>query len=421
MKRFLYILATYALAPLYCAVLWWKGWRERGYWQHFGERFGYAPHQPQPLIWLHAVSVGEVQAASSLLRALRAEYPDAPLLVTTTTAAGRARLQSLSVEQVTVAYLPLDLPGCVRRFLRRSQPRVAIIFETEIWPTLYHECGRQRIPLVLASARISPKTLGRYRRIAGLLRPLFARDVVIAAQGTADAQRFEALGANPARTHVMGNLKFELNLPEDLPARAALLHQKYLKQRPLWVAGSTHADEEHGVLRAHRALQAVVPDALLVMAPRHPPRFAEAAGTLLELQMSFIRRSQDIQTAQPYDVILLDTLGELLEWYACADVAYVGGSLVPVGGHNLLEPAALGVPVLAGPHQLNNVEVVRLLQSAGALQIVHNEAELAAALQALFANPEERQRRGQLGRQCLHDNRGALEKLLGLIRPLLER
>jgi 3-deoxy-D-manno-octulosonic-acid transferase len=316
--------------------------------------------------------------------------------------------------------VPYDLPGAVRRFLARVQPRLAVIFETELWPNLYHACGRRRIPLVIASARISERSVSRYQRLGGLFRSTLAQAAVVAAQAPADAERFRALGAAAAGTHVTGNIKFDFELPEDIAARGARLRAQYAAHRPLWVAGSTHGGaEEQALIEAQRQVRTQLPEALLVMAPRHPQRFAEAAQTLAQAGVRFARRSESAAAASDCEVLLLDSLGELLEFYAAADVAFVGGSLVPVGGHNLLEPAALGVPILTGPHNFNSAEVARLLLARGAMQVVQDAAQLSARVTQLLRDADERARIGAAARACVESNRGALAKLLELIEPLL--
>jgi 3-deoxy-D-manno-octulosonic-acid transferase len=425
--RFLYLLGVYLATPLVCAMLLWRGLRDRSYWQNFSERFGCgAPLAPHGA-WLHAVSVGEVQACAPLVSALHQRHPGVPLTVTTFTPTGAARARALFGNIAQVRYLPFDLPGAVRRFFVRVQPRLAVIFETELWPNLYRECGRRRVPLVLASARISARSVGRYQRLGALFRDTLSRAEVVAAQGAGDAERFRALGAAPASTHVTGNLKFDFELPPDIAQRGARLRAQYARGRPLWVAGSTHGGgEEAAVLEAHARVRAMYPDALLVLAPRHPPRFDEVAQSLSQAGLRFVRRSQAGQGAAADDtaardcaVVLLDSLGELLDFYAAADVAFVGGSLGSVGGHNLLEPAALGVPILTGPDNSNSEEIARLLIARGAAEVVPDAVQLAARLSALLADAGERERMGAAGRAAVDANRGALVNLLALIEPLL--
>lgn len=418
--RLLYLFVLYLAVPLVSVVFLWRGLRDRSYWHHFSERFGYGARLAPQGVWLHAVSVGEVQACAPLVSALSRQYPALPLTVTTFTPTGAARARALFGNTAQVRYVPFDLPGAVRRFFARVQPRLAVVFETELWPNLYRECGRQRVPLVLASARISARSAGRYARLGALFRETLARTSVVAAQGAQDAERFRALGADPDSTYVTGNIKFDFELPADIAERGARLRAHYAPGRPLWVAGSTHAGEEQAVLEAQRQVGAGHSGALLVLAPRHPPRFEEVAQQLRAAGISFLRRSQDAQThAAGPGVLLLDTLGELLDFYAAADLAFVGGSLLPVGGHNLLEPAALGVPILTGPHNFNSEEIARLLIARGAAEVVHDATELAARVGALLADPDARARMGAAGRASVDGNRGALAKLLALIEPLL--
>jgi len=418
--RILYLLAVYLTAPVISVVLLARGLRDRSYWRNFRERWGFGPRRAPHGVWVHAVSVGEVQACAPLVTALNRRHPGLPLTVTTFTPTGAARARALFGNVAEVRYVPYDLPGAVRRFLKRVDPQLAVIFETELWPNLYRECGRRRVPLVLASARISERSLGRYRRLGALFRDALSQASIVAAQGEADAARFRALGADAASTHVTGNLKFDLELPQDLAERGRRLRKHYARGRPLWVAGSTHEGEEAAVLEAQRQVRGTHPDALLVIAPRHPARFAEVAQLLGEAGVAFTRRSGGERAEDEASaVLLLDSLGELLEFYAAADVAFVGGSLVPVGGHNLLEPAALGVPILTGPHNFNGADVARLLVARGAAEIVHNPQELGARVSALLADPAERERIGSQGRASVAGSRGALERLLALIEPLL--
>ncbi|HYM42082.1 MAG TPA: lipid IV(A) 3-deoxy-D-manno-octulosonic acid transferase [Steroidobacteraceae bacterium] len=419
--RILYLLAVYLTAPIISAVFLWRGIRDRSYWHNFSERFGFGARPAPHGIWLHAVSVGEVQACAPLVGALRRRHPQLPLTVTTFTPTGAARARALVGDLASVRYVPYDLPGAVRRFLRRVEPQLAVIFETELWPNLYRECRRRRVPLVLASARISERSLGRYRHLGALFRDAVSGAALVAAQGEGDAARFRALGASADNTHVTGNLKFDFELPEGLAERGRQLRSAMGRGRPVWVAGSTREGEEAAVLEAQRRVLATHPGALVVIAPRHPARCAEVAQQLTQAGVRFIRRS-DGGVPDPGDdvpVLLLDTLGELLDFYAAADLAFVGGSLSPVGGHNLLEPAALGLPVLTGPHNFNAPDVAQLLIARGAATVVHNAGELGAAVSGLLADGAERERIGALGRASVEGSRGALGRLLELIEPLL--
>jgi 3-deoxy-D-manno-octulosonic-acid transferase len=398
----------------------------RDYWRQRLGHIASAPTIPttsatpaSETLWVHAASVGEVQLAAVLINAVRAQRPGQGVLLTCHTATGRARAREL-LPDVPLHYAPYDLPAAVRRRLSQPRPRALVLMETELWPNLLAEADRARVPVLVASARLSARSVGAYRRLAGLLRPAIERDVWVGAQTPADAARFSALGVAAERLSVTGNLKFDRPLPIEARERGTAL-RALLGARPVWVAGSTHPAEQLIVLDAHRRLLAGRPEALLVLAPRHPPRFEEAAGQLEAGAWRYRRRSREPAAAPlPADcqVWLLDTLGELVDFYAAADIAFVGGSLVPVGGHNLLEPAALGLPLLAGPHQTNSPQIARVLGDAGALGIVGDAEQLAARLQALIDSPSRRQAQGERARAALDAHRGALERLLAIIETL---
>jgi 3-deoxy-D-manno-octulosonic-acid transferase len=294
-----------------------------------------------------------------------------------------------------------------------------VILETEIWPNLYHRCGRLGVPLVLASARISPRSVTRYRRLVGLFRETLSHGIFIAAQSREDAERFVSIGANPALTHVVGNIKFDFGYPTDMETRGHELRRLLGVHRPVWVAGSTHAKEEDEVLAAHAKVRERFSNALLVLVPRHPPRFAEVAASLRSRGLAFVTRTSGGPVTPDTQVFLLDTLGELPPFYAAGDVAFVGGSLVPIGGHNLLEPAALGLPIVAGPHNFNSADISRLLVEQGAVRIAQDAAGLAALVGELLADPAARSQMGAAGRRAVDENRGAVGRLMNFIEPLL--
>jgi 3-deoxy-D-manno-octulosonic-acid transferase len=418
--RFIYIAIAYLLAPVVLGVLALRGFRDRSHWEGFAQRFGLGkPLQGARSIWVHAVSVGEVQAAVPLVNALLARFPTVPLVVTTGTATGRARARAIFGTRVDIRYVPVDLPGSVRRFFQRVNPALAVILETEIWPNLYHRCGRLGIPLVMASARISPRSVTSYRRLVGLFREALSHGIFIAAQSEQDAERFRSIGASPERTHVVGNIKFDFSLPPNIEAQGATLRRLLGMDRPVWVAGSTHAREEEVLIAAHRAVRARYSQVLLVLVPRHPPRFPEVAAALKEQGVKFVTLSSGAPTSGDTEVFLVDRLGELLAFYAAADVAFVGGSLVPIGGHNLLEPASLGLPVLAGPNNFNSADVARLLVECGAVRIVDDAPSLATAIGELLANPAARTAMGANGRRAIEANRGAVGRLMAFLEPLL--
>jgi 3-deoxy-D-manno-octulosonic-acid transferase len=416
--RRLYSTLLYLLLPLVLLHLLWRGLRERGYWARLHERFGFVARQPDGVaLWVHAVSVGEAAAALPLVRQLLDRYPQRSVLVTTTTPAGAQRVRAALGDRVLHAWAPLDLPGAVGRFLRRVQPRRLIVMETELWPNLFAALARRHAPIVIANARLSPRSVGRYRRVAGLARQTLAHCAAIAAQSEADAARFRDIGADPARVHVLGNLKFDLEMPEDLVAAGRALRARWGAPRPVWVAASTHEGEEEAALRAHRILLARYRNAVLVLVPRHPQRF-EAVARLAEASGLRTLRRSAIGAATPLDgvqVLIGDTMGELPLYFGAADVAFVGGSLVEVGGHNVLEPAALGLPVVFGPYMYHFEQAAALLLEHRAARQIEGVLELEPAVSKLLHEPQQRAAMGRAGRAVLQANRGALQRLLNLI------
>ncbi|HTC51329.1 MAG TPA: lipid IV(A) 3-deoxy-D-manno-octulosonic acid transferase [Steroidobacteraceae bacterium] len=408
-------LTSYLLAPFYLAALLWRGRRDPGSWRGLGQRFGLGAVLHSP-VWLHAASVGEVHAAAILVAALRERDAQLPLLVTTTTAAGLARAQALfAASGISVRYVPLDLPGAVRRFLVRVRPRLAIVLETEIWPNLFRACGAAGVPLVLASARISEASARRYRWLGGALREALAGVAQVAAQTQTDAQRFAALGVPPPRITVTGNLKADFAVPDSVLENGSRLRARLSARRPVWVAGSTHDLEEQQVLDAHRAVRAAHPEALLVLVPRHPRRFEAVAEWLRREQIPFARQSRADPVTAATQVLLVDAMGLLLECYAAGDVAFVGGSLVAVGGHNLLEPAALARPILTGPSHANAREILQALLAAQAVRVVHDAAELGHAVTALLRDADARQRLGVQALQVVAAGRGSCARVMALL------
>jgi 3-deoxy-D-manno-octulosonic-acid transferase len=340
------------------------------------------------------------------------------MVLTSATPTGRARGRALFGD-ADVRFLPYDAPAAVERFLDRIQPRLAVIMETELWPNLFCACERRGVPLVLASARLSEKSVARYQRFGQLFRGIFSGSSLLAVQTEQDAERFIAIGAQRANTHVVGNVKFDLEPSPQVIARGRELRAVLDKARPVWIAGSTHAGEEEQVLQAHAQLRGALPNALLLLVPRHPDRFASVAELLKRQNVRFTRRSEGTAQDSAPHVMLVDTVGELAALYAAADVAFVGGSLVPIGGHNLLEPAALGLPVLTGPSYTNAKDIARLLLQQGAALKVANAGELSAALRSLLGDPAARQRMGAIGKHIVDANRGSVQRLLELIDPLV--
>jgi len=315
----------------------------------------------------------------------------------------------------------------VRAALLRLRPALLVVMETELWPNLLNECARAGVPVVIVSARLSERSRARWSRFRMVLQPALGRGVRVAAQSAADAERFIALGVPAACVRVCGNIKFDREPRASVRSGGAAWRARYAPARPLWVAGSTHAGEELAALEAHAMVRAAWPEALLVLAPRHRPRFDEVARLLDGRGVRWLRHSAvhadaaGAAAAAQAEVLLLDTIGDLEDFYAAADVAFVGGSLVPVGGHNLLEPAALGVPTLAGPAQGNAPDIARLLQQKGALRLVRDATGLGAAVQELLADPNARTRMAEAALATVAANRGALDQALAMIRDCLAK
>jgi len=419
--RLLYTLLFYAATPLVLARSFWRGRCEPAYRQRWNERFalGYGGADPRPgAIWFHAVSVGEAEAAFPLIRAMARRFPDHPLLVTTTTPTGSARVQAVLGEAVAHVYLPYDLPDGVARFLRRFNPRLAVIMETEIWPNLYHACAARGIPLAIVNARLSARSAKGYRRLGQFTRDALACVKLVAAQTEADAGRFLSVGARPETVVVAGNIKYDWELPPDYQQQAAALRDSLFGTRPVWIAASTHEGEEALVLQAFARLRAEHPRLLLALAPRHPPRFELVAQLCQAEGFSLARRSLG-ESAANAEVFLLDTLGELRLFYAAADIAFVGGSLVPVGGHNVLEPALVGLPVVFGPHMFNFEEAGRRLLEADGAARVKDAEELGLRVGEWLQDAEVRRRMGGNGRRFVEAGRGALGRVEAALAGLL--
>ncbi|HET7922146.1 MAG TPA: lipid IV(A) 3-deoxy-D-manno-octulosonic acid transferase [Gammaproteobacteria bacterium] len=414
--RFFYSLALLLLMPVALTWLAWRTWRQTGRLDRVGERLGSFPYlPPRQTLWVHGASVGEIRAALPLVNALHRKYPQRPLLVTSFSGAGRAHAQELFGDRAMVAQLPYDFPWCVQRWMRSVQPAVGVIMETEIWPNLLAGCWKYRAPVVMVSARLSARSMRRYLKLRRLTRTALARVTRIAAQSAGDAERFVELGAAPERVGVGGNLKFDLRFADDLVPRAQSLRQRLFAGSGVCVAGSTREGEEQIVLRAFAQVCARRADSVLVLAPRHPERAEAVAALVRKAGFNCRRRSQGEHALHAGEVLLVDTLGELALFYAAGDVAFVGGSLVAVGGHNLLEPAALGKPVLAGSSLDNVRESAEALRQAGVLIPVQDAGTLADAVVWLLDKPEMRDRIGQVALDAVTANRGAVERALGLI------
>lgn len=417
LARAIYTTLGSAALPLLPLRLWWRGRQEPGYRRHIGERFGwYRGGVAGPVYWIHAVSVGETRAATPLVQRLRAAYPGATLLLTHMTATGREAGQTLFGDQVRQAWLPYDAPFAVRRFFAHFRPAAGFILETELWPNLVAGAKESGTPLFLVNARLSERSARGYRRFACVARPMLARLSGVAAQSPADAARLAELGA--PEPMVTGNLKFDVTIPPALLELGAGLRIRFGASRPTWLAASTRDGEEALILDA--LAKHPLPGTLLVLVPRHPQRFATVAQMLSARGLPFVRRSAG-GAAIPSDVavVLGDSMGELAAYYAAADVAFVGGSLLPFGAHNLIEPLAVGTPVLVGPHSFNFAEATAGAIEAGAALRVSDAAALIAAVDELFADPGRRQAMGLAARAFHAQHQGAADRLWEWLEPQL--
>jgi len=427
----LYRLALLLAAPLIPLRLLWRGRREHGYWRHWGERLALGPAPITGALWIHAVSVGEMRAAQPLIAALRAAHPDVPILLTCMTPTGRATAESLYGGFARIVYLPYDYAGSMRRFLRRLQPRVGILMETELWPNLIRAAERAGVPLMLANARLSERSARGYARLPALTRACLARVTQVAAQTDADAARLMALGARAVT--VVGNLKFDIAPPPQQLALGASWRARW-GQLPVLLAASTREGEEAQILRAFA--ETAPADVLLVLVPRHPQRFDAVAALIEAAGLSYQRRSAmdgaelnpatrvlrkgrcaaaGHPPAYPMRVLLGDSLGELFAYYAACDVAFVGGSLLPLGGQNLIEAASVGRPVLVGPHTFNFEEATRLAVETGAAMRVGDAGALLANALTLLNDEAARTRMGEAGLAFAARHRGAAARIAGLV------
>jgi len=424
--RILYSLAIYLLTPLLLTHLAFRGLRDRRYLKRWGERFALGLGRKLPELKpgglvVHAVSVGEVNAAAPLIRALLDAYPQHSLTVTCFTPTGSERLRELFPDEIHHIYLPLDLPGAVRRFFRAVQPRLLIVMETEIWLNLYHQASVGGIPILLANARISQSSLPAYRRLKPLTSAALQKVSLISAQSKADADRFFELGAHREQTLVNGNLKFDIKLPDSLPQTGKQLRRDWGPQRPVVVGGSTHEVDELALLSAFKGVSRHLPGALLVLAPRHPERFDRAAENAVAAGFTVHRFSAGGPVPGQAQCLLVDAMGQLLACYAAGDVAFVGGSLQNHGGHNMLEPAALGCPVLMGPHTFNFEEISARLLDCGAAHQVLDASELETAVLELLRDADLREKMGNAGLALVEAGQGALARTLKAVDDLLDR
>ena len=417
MLHFLYSLFFRLALPFVIFRLWWHGRKSPGGFVHWQERLGYVTPSRLPVIWVHAVSVGETIAAAPLVRALLRRNPDIPILMTAMTLTGSARAKALFGDQVLYAFSPYDTPGAVRRFVDRVQPRALVIMETELWPNMIALSDRRKVPVFLINARLSERSAKGYERVASLVRPLLRSISWIAAQAEEDAKRFLRIGATPASVSVTGSIKFDVEISDATRTESSALRQRLGEDRPIWIAASTHDGEDRQILEAHQEVLKQHPRAGLMIVPRHPERFSAVAALVSSMGLGVARRSQETEGVdtvggENFEVYLGDTMGELLMFYGAADLAFVGGSLIERGGHNPLEPAAWGLPVLSGPHIFNFETIYNQLDAGKGFFMTPSAQLLAERVSHLFDDQEAASAAGQNALAVVNANRGALERVV---------
>ncbi|MCG8434203.1 MAG: lipid IV(A) 3-deoxy-D-manno-octulosonic acid transferase [Gammaproteobacteria bacterium] len=417
--RLLYGFFLTLALPIAVLVTHWRAWRQTGSTDRWRDRLGFIQRTPPGrVIWVHAASLGEVQSAIPFVQALRARYPHTHVLVSSFTAAGLKKLRMAFPEGVQLCLLPYDLSSFVKRFLNRARPSCLIVIETEIWPNLFTELGWRNVPIIFGSARLSEKSVRGYRFVGGLVRNCLRAVHMVIAQSDGDAERFKSLGMADNKVQIGGNLKFDLSIPESVHRQGGEIKSRLFNGRPVLIAASTRNGEEEFVLQAFKEIRGQYQNCLLVIVPRHPERGETVAKLAAQQGFAYALRTEHDNGAA-FDVFIVNTLGELLPFYAAADVAFVGGSLVPVGGHNLIEPAALGLPLLTGPHQFNAPDVAAALSETRGLHVVHNAAELAETAGLFLHDQSRREQTGKALKTVIRENTGAVDKLLTLVDETL--
>ena len=421
-SHLIYTLLFYLAIPLVLLHLLLCSRKAPAYRKRWGERFGFVPKVlAEKVIWVHSVSVGETLAVVPLIKQLQQRHPSAQLVVTTMTPTGSERVAASFGDSVYHVYAPYDLPDVVSRFIRRVRPDVLVIIETELWPNLIAGCAKHQVPVVIANARLSEKSALGYSKVATLTRGILNNVTTVAAQHSDDGQRFVELGLPPEKLSVTGNIKFDLDLDQAVRGKTAALKAQWRgqSQRPIWLVASTHRGEDEIVLDAFQLLLQQHPSLLMLLVPRHPERFNDVAELCQNRALTLVRRSEGVAPTAEHQILLGDTMGELLAFCGASDLVFMGGSLVPVGGHNLIEPAAWSVPVLSGPHMFNFAEASRLLLAANGMKVCNDSTELAGSINQLLSDPEQCSAMGAAAKAVAEQNRGALGRLIATIETLL--
>lgn len=413
--RYVYSFLFYLALPFIFLRLLWRSRRAPLYRKRWLERLGFYSIELDQCVWVHAVSLGETIAAIPLIKILKEKYSQSSILVTNMTPTGSARVKAVFHESVYNAYIPYDLPDAWTRFFNKIHPQVLIVMETELWPNLFAACQQRDIPIVVTNARLSEKSANGYRKVASLTKQMLDAVTSLSTQAEADANRFIELGILKKKVHVTGSLKYDLELPEALAQKSAELRETLGHDRLIWIAASTHPNEDEIMLAAHHIIRQKFPRALLILVPRHPERFDRVAALVVEQGFTIVRRSQQTTDNENTAVYLTDTMGEMMLMFSVSDVACVAGSFVPVGGHNMVEPAALNKPVITGPYLFNFAEITDSMLAAEGMLKVANADELAEAVLKFFENPGYREKTGRNAYQVVEKNRGALQRQVRVI------
>jgi 3-deoxy-D-manno-octulosonic-acid transferase len=416
MSLFFYSIILYLVQPIIVARLFWRSLKNPAHRDRFIQRYGFVSNIPEGCLWIHAVSVGETIASEVMVRRLQQQRPELALLITSTTTTGSAQVKKSFGDSVYQAYVPYDLPGSVARFIAKVKPLQCIIMETELWPNLINGCAKNNVPVVIANARLSEKSKRGYERFAAITKPMLQKISCVAVQTDIEKQRFTSLGLPRDRVEVCGSIKYDIALTDKLTSKAEQWREQWqVKDRPVWIAASTHKGEDEILLQAHQALLAQFNNALLVVVPRHPERFESVYKLCQNADLTVARRSNNELVTDGCQVLLADTMGELMALYGVGNVAFIGGSLVANGGHNMLEAAVWGLPILSGSSVFNFAEIAQGLVTAGAMEITVNTKEISAQLVKLFSDADYAKGMGDAAAQVQNSNRGALDKLLTVV------
>jgi 3-deoxy-D-manno-octulosonic-acid transferase len=421
-KSRLYSLLTAVLTPIVLFRLAMRGVKAPAYFRRWRERFGVFPKPNiEKSILIHAVSVGEVNAAIPLIKALMETYKDYDFVITTVTPTGSDRVQQIFGNQVFHLYLPYDLPGAVKRFLKKIKPHLAVVMETEIWPNLFRFCQKKGIPIVVANARLSELSLKGYKWVQSLARMAVNNTKYVAAQTNTDAERMIRLGCDADKIYVVGSLKFDIIIEDDIREKGKTISNHFKKDRLIWIAASTHQDDEKELIGAYIHLKQKYPQLLLIVVPRHPERFQITTQAFKSKGFNTQLRSECQLCDEDADVFIVDSMGEMLEFYAASDIAFVGGSIANIGGHNVLEAAVFELPVLVGPNTHNFAEITQLLHDCGGSKLVRTADDIIIYMQSLIENPEVREQMGKAAFELVQKNRGAVQLTMKLIENALNQ